>query len=42
MLLHYRQDMTVAAIAHAVGMPTGTVKVKLLRIRDKLRTGLTA
>lgn len=42
MILHYREDMTVTAIARAIDMPTGTVKVKLLRIRDKLRAGLTA
>ena len=40
-LLHYRAGMTVAAIGEAFDMPTGTVKVKLLRIRDKLRVALT-
>jgi RNA polymerase sigma-70 factor (ECF subfamily) len=40
-LLHYRAGMTVADIGEEFGMPTGTVKVKLLRIRDKLRTALT-
>jgi RNA polymerase sigma-70 factor (ECF subfamily) len=39
-LLHYQGDMSVAAIARTTGIPVGTVKVKLLRIRDKLRTGL--
>src|SRR5918911_1503424 len=32
-LLHYRAGMTVAAIGEAFDMPTGTVKVKLLRVR---------
>lgn len=36
-LLHYEHDMTVAAIARTIGVPVGTVKVKLQRIRDKLR-----
>lgn len=40
-LLHYRAGMTVAAIGDMLDMPTGTVKVKLLRIRDKLRGALT-
>ena len=37
LLLHYEHDMTVAAIAHTIGVPVGTVKVKLQRIRSKLR-----
>jgi RNA polymerase sigma-70 factor, ECF subfamily len=39
-LLHYEHDMTVAAIAHTIGVPVGTVKVKLHRIRGKLRRHL--
>jgi RNA polymerase sigma-70 factor (ECF subfamily) len=40
-LLHYEHDMTVAAIARTIGVPVGTVKVKLHRIRGKLRGHLT-
>jgi RNA polymerase sigma factor (sigma-70 family) len=36
-LLHYGEDMTVAAVATALQIPSGTVKVKLQRIRAKLR-----
>ena len=36
-LLHYEHDMTVASIARTIGVPVGTVKVKLQRIRGKLR-----
>ena len=36
-LLHYEHDMTVAAIARTIGVPVGTVKVKLQRSRGKLR-----
>jgi RNA polymerase sigma-70 factor (ECF subfamily) len=35
-LLHYWYDMTVASIADQTGIPSGTVKVKLLRARTKL------
>jgi RNA polymerase sigma-70 factor (ECF subfamily) len=41
LLLHYEYDMTVAAIARTIGVPVGTVKVKLQRIRGKLRGHLT-
>jgi RNA polymerase sigma-70 factor (ECF subfamily) len=37
LLLHYEHDMTVAAIARTIGVPVGTVKVKLQRSRSKLR-----
>jgi len=40
-LLHYGHDMTVEGVARTLGVPTGTVKVTLSRIRDKLRRGLS-
>ena len=40
--LHYHQDATVAAIARTTGIPIGTVKVKLKRIRAKLAVQLTS
>ena len=39
-LLHYEHDMTVAAIARTIGVPVGTVKVQLHRVRGKLRRQL--
>ena len=35
--LRYSEDLTQAAIAHQLGIPEGTVKVRLHRARDKLR-----
>jgi RNA polymerase sigma-70 factor (ECF subfamily) len=35
--LRYSEDLTQAAIAHKLGIPEGTVKVRLHRARDKLR-----
>lgn len=35
--LRYEEDMTQAAIAHRLGLPEGTVKVRLHRVRAKLR-----
>jgi RNA polymerase sigma-70 factor, ECF subfamily len=37
LVLRYEHDMTVTAIARTIGVPVGTVKVKLQRIRGKLR-----
>lgn len=39
LLLHlrYDEDLTQAAIASRLGIPEGTVKVRLHRARDKLR-----
>lgn len=41
-LLHYAEDMTIDSVARTLGVPTGTVKVTLLRIRNKLRRGMPA
>jgi RNA polymerase sigma factor (sigma-70 family) len=35
--LRYAEDMTQAAIARRLGIPEGTVKVRLHRARNKLR-----
>jgi RNA polymerase sigma-70 factor (ECF subfamily) len=35
--LHYRQEMKVSEIAHALGVTSGTVKTLLFRARRKLR-----
>jgi RNA polymerase sigma-70 factor (ECF subfamily) len=35
--LRYGEDLTQAAIARRLGLPEGTVKVRLHRARDKLR-----
>lgn len=35
--MRYEEDMTQAMIAHRLGIPEGTVKVRLHRARDKLR-----
>ncbi|HWB68414.1 MAG TPA: sigma-70 family RNA polymerase sigma factor [Solirubrobacterales bacterium] len=35
--LRYSEDMTQAAIAHRLGIPEGTVKVRLHRARGRLR-----
>jgi RNA polymerase sigma-70 factor (ECF subfamily) len=35
--LRYGEDLTQAAIARRLGIPIGTVKVRLHRARDKLR-----
>ncbi len=35
--LRYEEDLTQAAIAHRLGIPEGTVKVRLHRAREKLR-----
>lgn len=35
--LRYDEDLTQEAIAHRLGMPLGTVKVQLHRVRAKLR-----
>jgi RNA polymerase sigma-70 factor (ECF subfamily) len=37
--LRYRHDLTQAEVARRLGMPEGTVKVKLHRIRKRLRNG---
>lgn len=38
--LRYDEDMTQAGIAHRLGIPDGTVKVRLHRVRAKLRREL--
>lgn len=35
--LRYEEDLTQAGIAHRLGIPEGTVKVRLHRVRNKLR-----
>lgn len=40
--LRYHEDMTQEAIAHRLGIPLGTVKVRLHRVRAKLRRELAA
>lgn len=37
--LRYRHDLTQAEVARRLGLPEGTVKVRLHRIRKKLRDG---
>ena len=39
-ILHYRQGMTVAEVAAALGVTTGTVKTQLFRARQNLRAAL--
>ncbi len=38
--LRYDEDMTQTAIAHRLGIPEGTVKVRLHRVRAKLRRAI--
>jgi RNA polymerase sigma-70 factor (ECF subfamily) len=38
--LFYREDLSVAEIAVALGVPAGTVKTRLMAARDKLRLAL--
>jgi RNA polymerase sigma-70 factor, ECF subfamily len=40
--LRYDEDMTQEAIAHRLGIPLGTVKVRLHRVRAKLRRSIGA
>lgn len=40
--LRYDEDMTQEAIAHRLGIPLGTVKVRLHRVRAKLRRAIGA
>jgi RNA polymerase sigma-70 factor, ECF subfamily len=40
LLLRYDEDLTQAAIASRLGIPEGTVKVRLHRARDKLRRAM--
>jgi RNA polymerase sigma-70 factor, ECF subfamily len=40
--LRYDEDLTQEAIARRLGIPEGTVKVRLHRVRDKLRQALGA
>ncbi len=40
--LRYHEDMTQEAIAHRLGIPLGTVKVRLHRVRAKLRREIGA
>jgi RNA polymerase sigma-70 factor (ECF subfamily) len=40
--LRYDEDMTQEAIAHRLGIPLGTVKVRLHRVRAKLRREISA
>jgi RNA polymerase sigma-70 factor, ECF subfamily len=40
--LRYDEDMTQEAIAHRLGIPLGTVKVRLHRVRAKLRREIGA
>jgi RNA polymerase sigma-70 factor, ECF subfamily len=40
--LRYDEDLTQEAIARRLGIPTGTVKVRLHRLRDKLRREIGA
>jgi RNA polymerase sigma-70 factor (ECF subfamily) len=39
-ILHYRQDMSVAEIASALGVVSGTIKTLLFRARQRLRRAL--
>jgi RNA polymerase sigma-70 factor (ECF subfamily) len=41
-LLHYFQDLSVSEIGVILGIPHGTVKTRLLRGRERLRTALEA
>ncbi len=38
--LRYTEDLTQQAIAHRLGLPDGTVKVRLHRLRTKLRQAM--
>jgi RNA polymerase sigma-70 factor, ECF subfamily len=38
--LRYDEDLTQAAIARRLGIPEGTVKVRLHRVRAKLRRAI--
>lgn len=40
--LRYDEDLTQEAIAKRLGIPEGTVKVRLHRVRDKLRQAMGA
>jgi RNA polymerase sigma-70 factor (ECF subfamily) len=40
--LRYQEDLTQEAIAKRLGIPEGTVKVRLHRVRDKLRQAMGA
>lgn len=40
--MRYQEDMTQAMIARQLGIPEGTVKVRLHRARDKLRRAYAA
>jgi RNA polymerase sigma-70 factor (ECF subfamily) len=40
--LFYLEDLSVAEIAAALGVPAGTVKTRLMAARDKLRVALGA
>jgi RNA polymerase sigma-70 factor (ECF subfamily) len=40
--LRYEEDLTQEAIARRLGVPDGTVKVRLHRLRDKLRREMAA
>lgn len=40
--LRYSEDLTQEAIAHRLGVPLGTVKVRLHRVRAKLRREIGA
>lgn len=42
LLLRYGRDMTQPAIARALGVPEGTVKIRLHRARSRLRTAIQA
>jgi RNA polymerase sigma-70 factor (ECF subfamily) len=35
--MRYQEDLTQGAIARRLGIPEGTVKVRLHRVREKLR-----
>lgn len=40
LFLRYGEDLTQQAIARRLGLPDGTVKVRLHRLRDKLRKAI--
>jgi RNA polymerase sigma-70 factor (ECF subfamily) len=40
LLLRYGEDLTQQAIARRLGLPDGTVKVRLHRLRNKLREAM--
>jgi len=40
--LHYEEDLTSKAIARRLGIPDGTVKVRLHRVRHRLRAEMGA